>query len=125
MERRYLILTIVAILICLTGGYFIVKKTFFKEIFNSSLLKDTGLSTTIKPRKNIEQPAIENSADFGENNLVLHKCQESAKADDPEAWFCLGVLHMNGQGFPKSDKEAALWFRKAAQKAKHAVLGGR
>ncbi len=42
--------------------------------------------------------------------------EDAANANDPDAEFNLGVLNMNGQGVPKSDKAAAVWFRETLKK---------
>ncbi|MDR7306767.1 tetratricopeptide repeat protein [Rhodoferax saidenbachensis] len=40
--------------------------------------------------------------------------QEAAKTNNADAQFHLGIMHMEGQSVPPSDKEAALWFKRAA-----------
>ncbi|MDP4855337.1 MAG: SEL1-like repeat protein, partial [Schleiferiaceae bacterium] len=32
-----------------------------------------------------------------------------------QAQYNLGIMYANGQGVPKSDKEAVKWYRKAAE----------
>jgi TPR repeat protein len=41
--------------------------------------------------------------------------EELAKANEPDAQFMLGFMHMEGQFVPKSDTVAAVWFRQAAE----------
>ncbi|MDR1463260.1 MAG: sel1 repeat family protein, partial [Azoarcus sp.] len=42
--------------------------------------------------------------------------EEVAKEGNPEAEFNIGVMYYDGEGIPKNRKEAAVWFRKAAEK---------
>lgn len=41
----------------------------------------------------------------------------AAEKGSSEAQYCLGVMHLMGQGIPQDDSQAAIWFRAAAEKS--------
>lgn len=42
--------------------------------------------------------------------------QEYQKDDDPRAMYMVGYMYDHGEGVPQDGKEAAIWYRKAAEK---------
>lgn len=46
---------------------------------------------------------------------LLHNIRRSAEGGDPIAQFKLATLYYEGKGVPRDDKEAAVWYLRAAQ----------
>ena len=42
--------------------------------------------------------------------------QEYQKDDDPKSMYMVGYMYDHGEGVPQDGKEAAIWYRKAAEK---------
>ena len=45
----------------------------------------------------------------------LQSVEDAAKAGDPHAQLRLGDAHYFGDGVPKDDRDAVIWYRKAAE----------
>jgi TPR repeat protein len=58
-----------------------------------------------------------------DDNEATKWLQKAAAESHPEALFNMGVLSLDGRGMPKSGKEAASYFKQAAQLGNKEVNG--
>lgn len=89
-------------------------KSIFKLVLLAALLLVAGCRDHAQRDADNYQKGTEAYAK-GDYAVALGKFKLLAERGNAQAQFSLGVMYHQGQGVPQDDKEAAIWWSKAAE----------